>query len=205
MIRPFRVGMSCAFCHASYHPLNPPIDVTNPAWANISGTIGAQYFRTRGVFGNLLAKDNFIYHLLDSQPPGTIDTSLIASDNINNPNAMNAIFNLKERVAVSFRNPTEQTSLADELPVSLWQALEGPGGPSPDQRKFFDTEGLTGDLQHSNDWPRRVPRILLDGSDSVGAWAALARVYLNIGTNYEQWNTLHNPVVGFRAQHPFTI
>jgi hypothetical protein len=30
--RPFRVGMSCAFCHASFHPLNPPADVANPKW-----------------------------------------------------------------------------------------------------------------------------------------------------------------------------
>ncbi len=32
MIRPYRVGMSCAFCHASYHPLKPPRDLMNPAW-----------------------------------------------------------------------------------------------------------------------------------------------------------------------------
>ena len=50
-----------------------------------------------------------------------------------------------------------------------------------------------------------MPRILLDGADSIGAWGALARVYLNIGTNYEQWNTLHDPVVGLTPQKPFTI
>src|SRR5207247_553713 len=44
-----------------------------------------------------------------------------------------------------------------------------------------------------------------DGSDSIGAWGALARVYLNIGTNYEQWNTLHEPIVGLKPQKPFTI
>ena len=50
-----------------------------------------------------------------------------------------------------------------------------------------------------------MPRILLDGSDSVGAWVALARVYLNIGTYSERWNQLHNPLVGFTPQRPFTI
>jgi hypothetical protein len=91
LVRPYRVGMACAFCHAAPHPLNPPADVEAPQWANLSSNIGAQYFRTRSVFGNLLKPDNFVYHLLDSQPPGTIDTSLVASDNINNPNTMNGI------------------------------------------------------------------------------------------------------------------
>src|SRR5262249_44027434 len=68
LIRPYRVGMACAFCHASFHPLRPPRDVTSPGWENISGNIGAQYLRIRAVFGNLLTKDNFIWHLLDSQP-----------------------------------------------------------------------------------------------------------------------------------------
>src|SRR5262249_767031 len=52
-------------------------------------------------------------------------------------------------------------------------------------------------LQESNGNPRYVPRILLDGSDSIGAWGALARVYLNIGTYSEQWIRLHEPLIGF--------
>ena len=75
LVRPYRVGMSCVFCHVAPHPLNPPADPEAPKWANLSTTIGAQYFRMRAVFGNLLKEDNFICHLLDSQPPGTIDTS----------------------------------------------------------------------------------------------------------------------------------
>ena len=43
---------------------------------NISGNIGAQYLRIRAVVGNLLEKDNFVYHLLDSQPPGTVVQSV---------------------------------------------------------------------------------------------------------------------------------
>ena len=39
----------------------------------------------------------------------------------------------------------------------------------------------------------------------IGGWGALARVYLNIGTNWEQWNQLHLPVVGFQPQRPFLI
>lgn len=223
--RPFRVGMSCAFCHASYHPLNPPRDRVNPLWENISGSIGAQYLRPRAVFANLLPKENFIYHILDSQPPGTIDTSLIASDNINNPNTMNAVFNLVERAVVSLLNPREQQAPPSASIPSLWQypAETRPADP-PDMlvsrdavpediahalAAAVDESGaswdLLAELHSSNDANRRVPRILLDGADSIGAWGALARVYLNIGTNYEQWNTLHEPVVGFLPQRPFTI
>jgi hypothetical protein len=211
MVRPFRVGMSCAFCHASYHPLKPPLDLKNPAWENISGNIGAQYLRPRAAFGNLLPKDNFIYHLLDSQPPGTIDTSLIASDNINNTNAMNSVFNLAPRALVSFRNPKEKQAAPSRGLPSLWGHPEAnPTQGDPDAtpaswRDLFAAEGLSDELHGSNGDPRRVPRILFDGADSIGAWGALARVYLNIGTNYEQWITLHNVVVGFRPQKPFTI
>jgi mono/diheme cytochrome c family protein len=231
LIRPYRVGMSCAFCHASWHPLNPPQDITQPKWANISGNIGAQYLRMRSVFGNLLKPDNFVYHLLDSQPPGTIDTSLIASDNINNPNAMNSIFNLPQRVVRSFLNPPEiqghaaftQPALwgnpgellppgtdaqvwqrkseydweADKLPAFYADIFKAAGGP--------EGVDLLKRVQDSNKGARYVPRVLFDGADSIGGWGALARVYLNIGTYWEQWIRIHNPLVGFEPQQSFTI
>jgi hypothetical protein len=42
LVRPYRVGMACSFCHVSHHPTNPPDDPENPEFANLSGTIGAQ-------------------------------------------------------------------------------------------------------------------------------------------------------------------
>jgi hypothetical protein len=239
LVRPYRVGMACAFCHASWHPLNPPTQMESPEWANISGNIGAQYLRPRVAFGNQLQKDNFIYHLLDSQPPGTIDTSLIASDNINNPNTMNAIFNLAQRTAIALRNVQEHQGAGSAKWPSVYGSplLTRPDtGPNKEAFKRnprndpnyqppytdavpdsvatvfagFDSihgthlideikKGVPGQVD------RRTSRILLDGADSIGAWGALARVYLNIGTNWEQWITLHAPVVGFRKQKPFTI
>ena len=219
--------MSCAFCHASWHPLKPPLDVNRPQWENISGNIGAQYLRMRAVFGNLLKEDNFVYHLLDSQPPGTIDTSLIASDNINNPNAMNAIFNVPQRVVRSFINPPEVLSGDSVRQPAVWgnpkEILEKdscvwrkegnrvvyeeraadklPAG----YLQFFKDPELLARIKASNEGPRYVPRVLFDGADSIGAWGALARVYLNIGTYWEQWIQLHNPLVGFEPQKPFKI
>jgi mono/diheme cytochrome c family protein len=232
LIRPYRVGMSCAFCHASWHPLKPPQDITQPKWENISGNIGAQYLRMRAVFGNLLKPDNFVYHLLDSQPPGTIDTSLIASDNINNPNAMNSIFNLPQRVVRSFVNPQEvqaapalsqpalwgnpREMLPEGTDATVWRP-EGHGfayeGRQADKvPKFYwnlfrdaHDPDLLPRVNGSNEGHRYVPRILFDGADSIGGWGALARVYLNIGTYWEQWIRIHNPLVGFEPQKSFTI
>ena len=64
--------------------------------------------------------------------------------------------------------------------------------------------GLEDAPQYQAD-PRHTPRVLLDGSDSIGVEGALARVYLNIGTYSEQWRHLHNPVIGFRPQRPFAL
>jgi hypothetical protein len=234
IVRPFRVGMSCAFCHASFHPLNPPRDIANPTWANISGSIGAQYLKVSGVFGSLLPRNNFVFQVLDSQPPGTVDTSLVASDNINNPNTMNSVFNLTQRMLVSFRNPKEFLDPATTVLPSAWAGDPPMSGLYPDPPPLAALQKLIADywkvallkedgsgpsdaeikqgaaavaaeLAASNEQSRRVPRILLDGSDSIGAWGALARVYLNIGTNYEQWNTLHDPIVGLTPQLPFKI
>ncbi len=204
LIRPYRVGMACAFCHASFHPLRPPRDNHNPSWENISGNIGAQYLSMRATVGNLLTRDQFVYHLLDSQPRGTIDTSLVASDNINNPNTMNAVFGLKERAFLSLHNPREVISRASVQLPSLYAGQ--PNDPVPQAIIDELTEyGLGDKLDHLNDEQRYVPRILLDGSDSIGTWGALARVYLNIGTYWERWNQLHQVVLGFTPQQPFRI
>ncbi len=202
-IKPFIVGISCAICHASYHPLNPPIDVEDPEWSNISSTIGAQYLRIREVFGNTLEPKSYLYHLLDSQFPGTIDTSLVATDHINNPNTMNAIFGLQARIRRALDNPPE--TLSDE-------SFGPPGDRYPG---LWDSRYQYGQydypppfLDHRDEFegnPRHVPMVLVDGSDSVGSWVALARVYLNIGTYHDQWMRTHNTALGFRDQTPFRL
>src|SRR5262249_25513002 len=98
LVRPYRVGMSCAFCHVSFHPLHPPADPQHPEFRNMSATIGAQYFWFGRIFAANLRPENFLWHVVDSAQPGALDTSFIPSDHINNPRAMNAIFNLKQRL-----------------------------------------------------------------------------------------------------------
>ncbi len=186
-IRPFRVGMSCGFCHIAPHPLNPPADPERPKWENLSNNIGNQFMRFRAVFGGQLKPDNFMYHVLDAQLPGTIDTSLVASDNINNPNTVNSFYGLPARLERARHNPPETVG-TDTLAFLR----------NPDHRLRF-AEGK--DFEN----PHRVPRVLLDGSDSVGVYLALARVYLNIGQYHQQWVRLHNTFLGFRTQAPFKV
>jgi len=101
LVRPYRVGMTCALCHVAAHPLNPPADPENPEWANLSSMISNQYWRNRGTFGTTLERDDFFYYLLGSARPGAVDTSIIATDNNNNPNMVNAIFELPARLGIA--------------------------------------------------------------------------------------------------------
>ncbi len=100
LVRPYRVGMTCAFCHVGPHPLHPPDDPEKPAWRNLSSNIGAQYFRPAGVFSLPGQDNNFLYQVINSMPPGTVDTSALASDNINNPRNMNALYQVGTRLAI---------------------------------------------------------------------------------------------------------
>jgi hypothetical protein len=179
-IRPFRVGMSCGFCHIAHHPLRPPVDPEFPQWENLSNNIGNQYLRFRAIFANNLKPNNYLYHVLDAQLPGTIDTSLVASDNINNANTINPFFGLRPRITRAENNPKET------IGPSTFAYL----------RDFVDKEFEN---------PHYVPRVLLDGSDSVGVNLALARVYVNIGTYHQEWIRTHNPLLGFRRQKPFSL
>src|SRR5438876_403950 len=40
LVKPYRVGMSCGFCHVGPNPINPPADPEKPEWANLSSNVG---------------------------------------------------------------------------------------------------------------------------------------------------------------------
>ena len=175
LVRPYRVGMSCAFCHVAFHPLHPPADPENPDWSNLSSNIGNQYWRTNGVFGGgPKAHGSFVYELLASAKPGTVDTSLLASDGNNNPTAINPLFQVGARLARARQNRPDQ--------IGSHGALLEPGG----------------ELRH-------VPHVLIDGADSIGVIGAVMRVYVSIGAFHEQWLRDHSLLVGLRPQKPFDI
>ena len=103
---PYMVGMTCGFCHIGFNPIRPPADPERPAWANLAGTIGNQYWEEGKLFSLNLKPDDFRWHVGARQPAGTSDTSRFATDHINNPNAINTIFNLAAR-------PTESERMRD--------------------------------------------------------------------------------------------
>src|SRR5581483_11811548 len=99
VVRPYRVGMSCAFCHVGPNPLKPPADPEHPKWENLSSNVGAQYFRVGHVFDWKADPKTFLFQLFNASRPGTLDTSFISTDNINNPRTMNAVYELAARLA----------------------------------------------------------------------------------------------------------
>jgi hypothetical protein len=101
LVRPYLVGMSCSFCHIGADPTNPPADPNEPEYANLNDYVGQHYLKVWEVFGSTLKEDNFIWQLLHSNRPGTLDTSFIATDYLNNPGTMNGIFNIQGRLAVA--------------------------------------------------------------------------------------------------------
>jgi hypothetical protein len=103
---PYLIGMACGFCHIGFNPLYPPDDPEIPRWSNLAGAIGNQYWEEGRLFNLRMPPTDFRWHVGNRQPPGTSDTSRFATDHINNPNAINSIFNL------AFR-PTHPEKMAD--------------------------------------------------------------------------------------------
>ena len=101
LVRPYRVGMTCGFCHIGPHPDRPPADTERPEFGNMSALIGNQYWWPSRIFTYDQGPESFIYELLDSEPPGTVDTSFVSSDMINNPRTINAIFNVGARLTMA--------------------------------------------------------------------------------------------------------
>src|SRR3954469_21731939 len=101
LVRPYRVGMTCGFCHIGPHPDRPPADTERREFGNLSALIGNQYWWPSRIFTYDQGPESFIYELLDSEPPGTVDTSFVSSDMINNPRTINAIFNVGARLTMA--------------------------------------------------------------------------------------------------------
>lgn len=173
--RPYVVGMSCSFCHTGPDPVNPPADPNEPEYANLSDYVGQHYMKVWEVFGHDLQSDNFVKQLLMTNPAGTLDTSFIATDYLNNPGTMNGIYVVKGRLAVAY--PEKAT-----------------GGALALKNLHADAQGNV-----------VTPRVLKEGADSVGFNGALSRVYLNIGEYWEEWIRHFNPLVGISQQTPIRV
>jgi len=192
LVRPYRVGMTCGFCHVGPNPIRPPADPENPKWEELSANVGAQYFWWDRVFtwrGDKNA-DSFVYQALHISRPGTLDTSLVSTDSIGNPRTMNAVYNLRPRM----------------LEARKWGRETMTGG-GLNNKQFNDYVPPSDPLSQFFAWPSTTwtPRVLKDGSDSVGALGALNRVYLNIGLFSEEWLLHFRPLIGGQPITPIPI
>ncbi|NOT10764.1 MAG: hypothetical protein HOP23_02855 [Methylococcaceae bacterium] len=190
LVRPYRVGMSCGFCHVGPNPTNPPADPENPKWENLNSNPGAQYFWIDRIFTWDGDTSNFPYQLFHTSRPGALDTSLVSSDYINNPRTMNAVYNLAARLenAKKFGSEKLTGGQKDNKQLNNYVAADSP------LAGFYKAPDTV--------W---TPHVLKDGSDSVGALGALNRVYVNIGLFSEEWLNHFNPLIGGQEITPIPI
>lgn len=200
LVRPYRVGMSCGFCHVGPSAINPPEDPENPKFENLIANSGAQYFWVDRIFfwdnkpvnygGEAQENErNFVFQLFHTNPPGSLDTSFVSTDNINNPRTMNAVYDLPSRLAIAKR---------------FGKATLENGG-SNNNVQFGDFKQTEAFADFYNDPDVITPFVLKDGADSVGALGALNRVYLNIGLFSEEWLTHFRALVGGQKISPIEI
>jgi hypothetical protein len=189
LVRPYRVGMSCGFCHVGPSPVKPPADPENPKWENLNSNPGTQYFWVDRILFWEKDESNFIQQLLHTSLPGTLDTSFISSDYINNPRTMNAVYSVAARLKAAERWGQEK--------------LAGGGIKNKQFQDFKQTAVLT--QHHKAPDTVWTPRILKDGADSVGVLGALNRVFINIGLFSEEWLLHFNALVGGKKITPIKI
>ena len=176
LVKPYRVGMSCGFCHVGPNPVKPPADPENPRWENLSSNVGAQYL----LGGSHLR--------LEGRRP-TRRASSIQLFHTSLPGHARHVARLDRQ---------HQQSAHDErglLPRAAHGAGEEVGQGDAGRRRPRTTGSSTSSCRRAIRWRSSsqppsttwTPRVLKDGSDSVGALGALNRVYLNIGLFSEEW------------------
>jgi hypothetical protein len=191
LVRPYRVGMACSFCHVGPNPIKPPADPENPLWENLSSNVGAQYFWIDRIFAWDGDQSSYVFQMFHTSRPGALDTSLVSTDNINNPRTMNAIYSLAPRLEQAGRYGKE--TLGDTGSINNKQFNDYVPADSP-LAKLFKPPATS-----------YAPRVLKDGSDSVGAVGALNRVFINIGLFSEEWLLHFKPLTGGKETTPIQI
>ncbi len=91
------IGVACASCHAGLDPARPPADPNHPGWENIHLTVGNQYIDIAKIFNAHLSPSDPRYQVFHTWAPGTVDTTVLESDHINNPGMITPIFNVADR------------------------------------------------------------------------------------------------------------
>ena len=189
LVRPYRVGMTCAFCHAGWNPAKLPGDREDPLWKNVSSTAGAQYLRVDRVALWQGDASQFAWQLLHAWRPGSVDLSLMATDHIDNPRAIGAILQMAARMRMARQWGKEKLGGAslENRQMSTYVA----GGPLA---TFFEEPATV--------W---TPRMGKDAMDSVGILGVVNRQFAELGMFSEEWLLHVSPLVGGKAQLPMDM
>src|ERR1035441_3411769 len=189
LVRPYRVGMTCAFCHAGWNPAKLPGDLEDPLWENVSSTAGAQYLRVDRVALWQGDASQFVWQLLHAWRPGSVDLSLMATDHIDNPRAIGAILQMAARMRMARQWGKEKLGGAslENRQMSTYVA----GGPLA---TFFEEPATV--------W---TPRMGKDAMDSVGIQGVVNCQFAELGMFSEEWLLHVSPLVGGKAQLPMDM
>jgi hypothetical protein len=180
---PYLIGVACGFCHVGFNPLHPPADPEHPTWQNLHAGIGNQYFREQ-IFNTAkypatreLMPSDFRWQVAHAEPPGTSDTSQVATDHIDNAGTINSIVDLNFR-------PLHTEVTADGVTRQVFHVL----------KDGADSVGAA-----CLDDPTEKPGV----NDTA---CAAMRGYVNIGVCADAWTSLQDPVYGLKkAQAPFDV
>ncbi len=195
---PFLIGLSCGSCHIAFKPLNPPKDPAHPKPENLSGTVGNQYSRFSQILGSGMDPRTIEYQVYGHARPGSVDTSALPNDQINNPGTINAILNFSQRPTFSHD-------------IVKWHKTKQCSGDGNDPNCWCEPG------REAKCWERKqktedVHQLLKGGEDSIGILEAIQRVYINIGTCSEESWANHltdmrqlDPTLRGFGQTPFDI
>jgi hypothetical protein len=189
LVRPYRVGVTCAFCHAGLNPAQLPGDPENPLWENLSSTVGAQYLRVDRVALWRGDASQFVWQLLHAARPGSVDLSLVATDYINNPRAIGGLFQIAPRMQLARQWGKE--TLAGASLGNRQMSTYVAGGPLA---SFFEEPATV--------W---TPRMGKAAMDSVGILGAVNRAFPEMGMFSEELLLHFNPLVGGKPQLPVDL
>jgi len=202
LVRPYRIGVACAVCHVAPHPLHPPPDPENPEWENLASVIGNQYLHEGRVFASGARKGTFFWEMLNAQPRGTSDTSRLATDNINNPGAINPIFLLKERLRIAHEESLSGESLLlpgtqprMKVPRLIKDGADSVGFPGAVLRVYVNT-GLFHEYwlqthQLLYGFTKQEPFSIRRARDESAQWRATAAMLPNLQSFFERIEPMH--------------
>lgn len=197
---PFLVGITCAFCHVAFDPLNPPKDQANPRWDNLSANLGNQYFREGDLFfgwGRIVGGN-------------AIRTPGLAGDEAKQERA--------RKLAIASKDPYQTDGLGPDNLLYQYGHLQQSGtsetsrfsydfinNPNTINQIFFLSNRAGFHETAPDGRPVTALHILKDGADSAGVLAALGRVFVNIGGESEYWlDRLWDPLTG-SGPYPFSL